>query len=55
MKAQHISINDFHYDLPNERIAKYPLVERDLSKLLVYNSGQIQESNYSKINNFYQK
>ncbi|MEG2727909.1 MAG: S-adenosylmethionine:tRNA ribosyltransferase-isomerase [Mucinivorans sp.] len=33
-----INIDDFAYDLPNERIAKYPLTQRDGSKLLVYNS-----------------
>jgi S-adenosylmethionine:tRNA ribosyltransferase-isomerase len=36
-----ISIADFSYELPDHRIAKYPLVERDTSKLLVYRSGEI--------------
>ena len=31
-----IDIKDYNYDLPDERIAKYPLSERDMSKLLVY-------------------
>ena len=30
-----MDINDFHYDLPESRIARYPLPERDLSKLIV--------------------
>ncbi|MBR2196024.1 MAG: S-adenosylmethionine:tRNA ribosyltransferase-isomerase [Salinivirgaceae bacterium] len=38
-----LSISDFNYPLPDERIAKYPLAERDQSKLLVYNKGSITE------------
>ena len=38
-----LSISDFNYPLPDERIAKYPLAERDQSKLLVYNRGEISE------------
>ena len=36
-----IHIKDFSYELPEDRIAKYPLAERDTSKLLVYNKGNI--------------
>ena len=35
-----IYIADYNYPLPDERIAKYPLAERDQSKLLVYRDGQ---------------
>lgn len=38
-----IHIEDFNYPLPDERIAKYPLPERDSSKLLHYDNGQIEE------------
>ena len=38
-----IYIADFNYPLPDERIAKYPLAERDHSKLLVYRDGQVSE------------
>ena len=38
-----ILIEDFDYDLPDERIAKYPLKERDSSKLLLYKDGKIDD------------
>ena len=38
-----IKIEDYNYNLPNERIAKYPLPIRDESKLLRYNNGIIDE------------
>jgi len=44
-----ISIHDYTYALPDERIAKYPLVERDASKLLVYKEGEIEEAVYKNI------
>jgi len=52
MKEKEISIKDYHYDLPNERIAKYPLSERDSSKLLVYKNGNIQSSVYKQLDTF---
>lgn len=36
-----ISISDYNYHLPDNRIAKYPLLERDQSKLLFYKDGEI--------------
>lgn len=36
-----IRIADYTYDLPTERIAKYPLPERDMSKLLVWDGNSI--------------
>ncbi len=44
-----ISIQDYTYSLPEERIAKYPLEERDSSKLLVYKEGKITEALYKNI------
>jgi len=44
-----ITITDFNYPLPDERIAKYPLAQRDQSKLLVYNKGEIKESVFSNL------
>src|SRR5689334_8588737 len=44
-----ISIKEYTYSLPEEKIAKYPLAERDASKLLIYKDGSITESVYIKI------
>lgn len=44
-----LTIEDFNYPLPDERIAKYPLAERDQSKLLWFNKGQIQERKFFEI------
>ena len=41
-----IAIAEYDYPLPEERIAKFPLAERDQSKLLVYNGKEIAESQF---------
>jgi S-adenosylmethionine:tRNA ribosyltransferase-isomerase len=46
-----IDIKDYNYDLPDERIAKYPLSERDMSKLLVYRNGDIQVEGFTSMPN----
>ena len=46
MDTRQIRIKDFQYDLPEGRIAKYPLPRRDQSKLLVYQSGEIGEKHF---------
>lgn len=48
---QNIAIADYDYPLPDERIAKYPLSQRDQSKLLVYRHGDISESTFHNIGN----
>ncbi len=44
-----INISDYDYPLPDERIAKFPLDERDASKLLVYRNGDISHSRFRDI------
>lgn len=53
--VQNISIEDYNYPLPDERIAKYPLGERDASKLLVLNDGTISSSHFRNIGDFLPK
>ena len=47
-----IRIEDYNYPLPDERIAKYPLKERDGSKLLIYKDGVPQESAFKNISEY---
>lgn len=47
-----IRIEDYNYNLPDERIAKYPLTKRDSSKLLVYKNNQITDSVFSGLSNY---
>ena len=47
-----IRIEDYNYTLPDERIAKYPLSERDASKLLCYKNGTPSENRFSDIASF---
>lgn len=49
MHPKHLSINDFTYSLPTEKIANYPLQQRDQSKLLIYKKGEIAEDIYKNI------
>jgi S-adenosylmethionine:tRNA ribosyltransferase-isomerase len=49
MHPKYLSIQNFTYDLPDERIAKHPLAERDSSKLLIYKNGSIESSVYKNI------
>ena len=44
-----IRIEDFNYNLPDERIAKYPLPCRDGSKLLVYKDGEVSHHMFKDI------
>ena len=43
---EEILIEEYNYPLPDERIAKYPLAERDQSKLLIYRDGQVSEDRF---------
>lgn len=43
MNTQEIQISDYNYELPDERIAKFPKEQRDHSKLLLYQQGEVGE------------
>lgn len=49
---KNISIDEYDYPLPEDRIAKYPLAERDASKLLVLKDGKIRASQFKHIGEF---
>ena len=49
MDTKHIKIADYNYTLPDERIAKFPLAQRDESKLLVYQDGHISEDSFCRL------
>ena len=49
MDTKHIHISDYNYNLPDERIAKFPLAQRDQSKLLVYNQGEVSEDTFCNL------
>lgn len=42
-------LSQFQYDLPDDRIARFPLAQRDASKLLVYQGGQISHQQFSDL------
>ena len=52
MNTQNIRISDYNYELPDDRIAKYPLARRDQSKLLVYDHGRVGESTFCHLPEF---
>src|SRR5690349_5030834 len=52
MHPKNLLIKDFTYELPDNRIAKYPLQNRDESKLLIYKKGVIEENIYINIDAF---
>ncbi len=47
-----INIEDYNYNLPEERIAQYPVKERDSSKLLVYRGGKISKDKFRNIHRY---
>lgn len=52
MKVQEIKIEEYQYDLPEERIAKYPLAQRDASKLLLFRQNELSEDRYSNLDQY---
>ncbi len=49
---EEILIEEYNYPLPDERIAKYPLAERDQSKLLIYRDGQVSEDCFYNVGEY---
>ena len=49
---EEILIEEYNYPLPDERIAKYPLTERDQSKLLVYRDGKVSEDCFCHVGEY---
>ena len=49
---EEILIEEYNYPLPDERIAKYPLAERDQSKLLVYRGGEVSEDKFYRVGEY---
>ncbi len=54
-KTKHIQIAEYNYPLPDEMIAKFPLAERDHSKLLVYNKGAVSHDIFYNLPNYLPK
>jgi len=51
-QIKNISIENFFYDLPSDRIAKFPLDQRDMSQLLVYKNKNIEKSHFTDIDKY---
>ncbi len=55
MDISNINIQDYNYNLPDEKIAKYPLKDRENSKLLIYDNGNISEKKFKNITDLISK
>ena len=49
LSSSQLQIKDFDYRLPDEAVAKYPLPDRDQSKLLVWENGVIKDQHFSNL------
>ena len=47
-----IKIEDYNYHLPQDRIARFPLEERDASKLIIYKDKKIGEDHFKNISSY---
>jgi len=52
LTKKNINIKTYDYTLPDEKIAKYPLPQRDESKLLIYRNNKIEESRFKQLNDY---
>lgn len=48
-KTDELLLSEFQYNLPDERIARHPLPQRDASKLLVYQNGIIRHEQFRSL------
>ncbi len=55
MNTKHIKISNYDYTLPENRIAKFPKTQRDHSKLLLYQHGNISEHIFSQLSSYVPK
>lgn len=55
MNREELKAEDFNYELPDHKIAKHPLKNRNGSKLLVYNNGEIQENTFYNLKDYLPK
>lgn len=55
MSSESLDLKQFHFDLPDAKIAKYPLENRASAKLLVYEKGQIKHHRFNEIPNLLPK
>jgi S-adenosylmethionine:tRNA ribosyltransferase-isomerase len=51
-EERNIRIEDYDYPLPEERIAFFPVAQRDNSKLLVYRHGELTDSHFHSLPDF---
>ncbi|MBT30852.1 MAG: S-adenosylmethionine tRNA ribosyltransferase [Thalassobius sp.] len=55
VKEIDVKLEDYQYELPKEKIAAYPLKERDSAKLLVYKDGEISHDTFKHLGSFLDK
>jgi S-adenosylmethionine:tRNA ribosyltransferase-isomerase len=55
VNIEDINLDDYDYDLPDDRIAQYPVKERDMSQLLVYKEKSIAKDIFRNINKYLAK
>jgi len=53
INPENIRIEEYSYELPDSRIAKYPLEQRDQSQLLVYNQGEVGKDQFLNIDRYF--
>lgn len=52
IRLPRINLTDYHYPLPEDRIAKYPLAARDEARLLVFRNGAVIHSQFRQLADF---